>query len=315
MPESESSSSTLSLSICLSVRLPVNLMDPYAVYTASERPDLWEALEDPQHPLNVVWPEFLDHDPAYARYCGLLSRLSALAPFQFAFVRIGPQGQEVIAGLGRSIPFFWPELSTMGTTGWRPELLDSLPDKGYSAILATGVQQSQEGGPPPNALSALSVTVQPAYRQTGLAELIIDTMKRAALSAGFSVLVAPLRPTQKLRFPDVPMERYLSWTTDSGLPFDPWLRKHIRLGGQVAKIATNSMVVSGTREQWKSWVGIDLHQVAQQARDQCYLADRVGMEPMYMSIPIPGGLVPVAYDVKDQVGLYVEPNVWVSYRL
>ncbi|PLN75492.1 hypothetical protein BDW42DRAFT_199451 [Aspergillus taichungensis] len=282
-------------------------MYKYSIYTPIERPDLWEALEDAEHPLNVAWPEFLDHDEAYARYCGLLSRLDPLARFQFAFVHVGPQGQEIIAGHGRSIPFFWPELETVGTTGWRPEILDSLPTQGYGAILTTGVQQSQGDGPAPNALSALSVTVQPAYRRTGLAELIIDTMKRAALLEGFSILVAPLRPTQKCRFPDVPMEHYLHWKTESGLPLDPWLRKHIRLGGQVAKIATRSMVVSGTREEWKSWVGIDMHQEVQRAPD--------GGKMKTFPVRIPGGLVPVEYQSENEMGVYVEPNIWIYYRL
>jgi hypothetical protein len=31
----------------------------YEIHKAKERPDLWDTMEDPYHPLNTAWPVFL----------------------------------------------------------------------------------------------------------------------------------------------------------------------------------------------------------------------------------------------------------------
>ena len=45
-------------------------------------------------------------------------------------------------------------------------------------------------------------------------------MRDAACEHGFTELVAPVRPSWKARYPLTPMERYASWNTAQGLPFD-----------------------------------------------------------------------------------------------
>ncbi|PLB36845.1 GNAT family N-acetyltransferase [Aspergillus candidus] len=116
----------------------------------------------------------------------------------------------------------------------------------------------------PNALSALSIAVLPEWRSKGLAEMMLGCMKEAARETGLEVLVVPLRPTRKADFPTVDIADYLSWTKGFGptmgpvgtvlsgdggrivngkpcLPFDPWLRKHVSLGGKVVKVARKSI--------------------------------------------------------------------------
>jgi hypothetical protein len=60
----------------------------------------------------------------------------------------------------------------------------------------------------------------------GLSRLLIEGMRELAGRAGFSSLIAPVRPTWKDRYSLVPMDRYARWTREDGLPFDPWLRVH-----------------------------------------------------------------------------------------
>ncbi|KFZ18628.1 hypothetical protein V501_01108 [Pseudogymnoascus sp. VKM F-4519 (FW-2642)] len=331
--------------------------------TAKERPDLWKALEELDHPLNALWPEFLDNDVPYKHYFGQLTKIPSLAKFQFVVVEHGVNGRETIIGLGRSIPFFWPELAETTSTEQQSNasrLLDSLPDGGYDAILTRGVLQTlaRESLPTttlilstdqpgigidpavcqlrdePNALSALSVTIRPDRRQLGLAETLIDAMKVTARQHQLRILVVPLRPTRKSQFPYVDMNDYVSWTMHTNklpistvgtccrspsslgqpVPFDPWLRKHLRLGGRIAKIATSSMVVRGSVSEWQKWAGIDISKGGETGKD-----DRIKADPrskrLYIEWRLEGGLVPLRYYVKDRIGIYIEPNVWVYYNL
>jgi hypothetical protein len=57
-------------------------------------------------------------------------------------------------------------------------------------------------------------------------------MARAGAARGNTDLIVPARPNKKSEYPDVPMEEYIARKGPQGLPFDPWLRVHTRLGGQ-----------------------------------------------------------------------------------
>ncbi|KAJ5662386.1 uncharacterized protein N7477_010002 [Penicillium maclennaniae] len=321
---------------------------PFQIYTAHERPDLLRDLDQADHPLNLLWPEFLDQDPVFQLFVPALFQIDYFSRYQFLAVeKDNVTGHEQIIGMARSIPFFWPELLTLDPTSRlseHPKVLATLPEGGYDTILSWGIQQhlSREGlidplwslsNDPPNALSALSITVRGDRRRTGLAEIFIRTMKQAAIDDSFRAMVVPLRPTQKPKYPSASMEDYVQWTisstTDSthcipgpevnsinvtldshqqrNSAFDPWLRKHLRLGGRIAKVAHRSMKVRGTDEQWRKWTGVDFEARAMEAR-ACVDGD-------VMNIFIPGGLVPVKYHCRDKIGVYVEPNVWIYHEL
>jgi len=87
------------------------------------------------------------------------------------------------------------------------------------------------------------------------------------------------------------MERYVRWTREDGLPFDPWLRVHARLGAELLEVCPGSMRAEGTREEWESWTGISF--------------------PDDGEFVVPGALVPVSF--ADGRGIYVEPNVWMRH--
>ena len=43
-------------------------------------------------------------------------------------------------------------------------------------------------------------------------------------------------PNRKHRYPLTPMEKYITWTNGEGLPYDNWLRVHVRLGVELSQV-------------------------------------------------------------------------------
>ncbi|KAL8749880.1 MAG: hypothetical protein Q9199_007422 [Rusavskia elegans] len=193
-----------------------------------------------------------------------------------------------------TVPFYWPEISSEGKKPSRKSLA-TLPDGGFDAILSRGVLQAQARGDlifsdplahhqeldlptrhrmeEPNALSALCVSVRPDRRDLGLAVIIMEAMKTLARQEGLQLLVVPLRPTRKHEFPTSEMTDYIKWTLGPGRSpittnqeagrvgqaFDSWLRKHLRLGGRIVKVAASSYCVHATADEWQEWTGVDLN--------------------------------------------------------
>lgn len=90
------------------------------------------------------------------------------------------------------------------------------------------------------------------------------------------------------------MEDFLARRRDDGLPSDPWLRTHERLGARVVKVAPFSMTIVGSLAQWESWTGAPLVDGANVVR---------------------GALAPVLASTGSDIGVYVEPNVWVEHTV
>ncbi|KAJ4168728.1 hypothetical protein NW754_010656 [Fusarium falciforme] len=200
---------------------------------------------------------------------------------------------------------------------------------------------------PPNALSALAVTVRADRRRTGLAERILQKMKDIARQEGLKILVVPLRPTKKSSHPFVPMEEYITWTQaplkqticrtpspfrvtpqstvqpitisskdhalKSSLPFDPWLRKHVRMGAKIAKVAHKSMEVEASLDDWAAWTGIDFDSFpnAPIVREM----DGKSRVVEYTQVALQGGLVPLKVYREEKRAVYIEPNVWIYHQL
>ena len=156
-----------------------------------------------------------------------------------------------------------------------------------------GVLEDWFGGnrPEPDVLSALVAVVDRGHQGQGLSTVLIRAMADLARRHGFPALVAPVRPTWKDRYPLVPMERYMRWTRDDGLPFDPWLRVHARLGAELVEVCDASMTITGSAAEWEEWTAMAFPE------DGDYV--------------VPGALNPVR--VEDGRGVYVEPNVWMRH--
>ncbi len=235
-----------------------------AVFTADERRQLWEETE---RTFPQTWPEYNLHGDVADDY------FSVLYP-RYAHVQVLVYDltlEEVVAR-GRAIPFRWE-----GT-------LEDLPS-GIDAVGMRALEDPME----PTALSALAAEVAPDHRNRGLSGVLLQAMAKSARRAGLAPLLAPVRPTRKEHYPLVPIERYSRWRRHDGLPFDPWMRVHARLGGRILRPEPRSMRITGSVEQWQEWTGLAF--------------------PEDGSYVFPGGLAPLT--VAGGSGRYWEPNVWI----
>ena len=110
-------------------------------------------------------------------------------------------------------------------------------------------------------------------------------------SGGLRGVLAPVRPTLKERYPLIPIERYVTWRRDDGAHFDPWIRLHERVGGEILAPAPRSMVIEAPVADWEDWTAM-----------------RFPADGTYI---VPGMLAPL--EVRDGVGVHVEPNVWLRH--
>jgi GNAT superfamily N-acetyltransferase len=237
------------------------------VFTAEERPDLWIRAKA----LSGVWPEYNNHGNHTGSYFGSL--IPRYAHFQV--VIYDPECDEVVAR-GRSIPFRWE-----GTLADLPGGMDAA---GLRAL---------EVGSTPNTLSALAAEVADGVRGRGVSHLVIEALATVARRSGLGSLVAPVRPSWKDRYPLIPIDRYAGWKRDDGLPFDPWMRVHTRLGATILRPEPNSLMISASVSDWELWT------------DMTFPADG--------DYTFPYGLAPL--HVAGGTGLYWEPDVWMLHTL
>lgn len=169
--------------------------------------------------------------------------------------------------------------------------IEGLP-RGIDEVVAAGLPDI--GVPAaPTALCALAIAIPPGQQNRGQSRLLLGGMRALAAEHGWTQLIAPVRPNWKARYPLVPVHRYAAWTRPDGLPFDPWLRVHARLGGRILGAEPESLRISGPVAQWEGWVQMAL--------------------PESGRYVFPGGLALLHVDRAGDVGLYYEPNVWVGH--
>src|SRR5206468_888319 len=104
-----------------------------------------------------------------------------------------------------------------------PASWDGRPDS-LSGGVVDALEEGFSDGVRANVLCALVAVVDPEQQGRGLSGHLIGGMAETAGRAGLRCLIAPVRPTWKERYPLVPIEEYMGWTRDDGLPFDPWIR-------------------------------------------------------------------------------------------
>ena len=135
----------------------------------------------------------------------------------------------------------------------------------------------------------------PEHQGRGLSAFVIEGMRAVAATQGLGSLLAPVRPTRKELYPLASLERYAAWRRPDGLPFDPWIRLHERIGGEILGVASESLVVTGTVAEWEEWTGMTF--------------------PETSDYIVPGALVPVHIDRESDIGRYAEPNLWMRHAV
>lgn len=243
------------------------------VHTCAERPDLWERS---QEEIVDVWPEYNLHGDVLNEHWGSLDEV--FRDFQFV---LHDEETDTILAQGHTIPCAWD-----GTVAGLPAGIDGL--------IADGARLREEDGEP-NALSALAIEIPPAHQRGGLSSTMIGAMNDIAARHGFRELIAPLRPTWKERYPLTPIGRYAGWTREDGLPFDPWIRLHVRLGAEILAPEPHSLRIAGAVAEWEEWTELPL--------------------PESGTYVFPHGLAPLEVDREADRAEYWEPNVWVRHRV
>ena len=242
--------------------------------TAAERPEL---TDDMLRLGASPWPEFLNHDPVVSE---LWRSIYELAPdYQFGLL---DEQANALAAVGNCIPIRWDGDA------------ETLPNRGINAVLEDGVACLREEREPICRVGADDRRSRERLGQ-GLSERAIHAMAEVVSRHGLSDLVAPVRPTDKHHYPLIPIERYIRWRREDGLPFDPWIRVHKRVGGEILGCASAAMRVTDSITEWERWTGMAM--------------------PYSGAYVVPGALVPVDIDRERDLGEYLEPACWIHHRV
>lgn len=233
----------------------------------ADRPDLREIRYERLS--RATFPEYMHHNEPGGRYWGRL--YDEHPDFQLALL----DGDELVAEL-HAVPTPWDGSEADLPQGW---------DDAFTRAF--------ESGRDPDVLCALAISVLPQRQGGRLSSRMLDAMRDAARAAGLRELVAPVRPTLKASYPLIPIERYVAWRREDGAHFDPWLRLHERVGGEIVAPCPRSMVIRAPVADWEEWTGM-----------------RFPEDGEYV---FPEALATLV--VEGGVGIHVEPNVWVRHAV
>jgi hypothetical protein len=246
----------------------------------AQRPDLTDAVRG----LSRFWPDFMLQDPDALLMDRLFGGADTESFPDWQFAVIAEENPNVVLGRVLSVPVPWPaDVAELPSRGW---------DAAIEAALELAVRQRD-----PLSACALEITLSDHARGQGLSRTCVSGLKKVCRQRGMQALFAPVRPTTKSSEPLLSMTEFLAARDHAGGYRDPWLRTHVRLGGEVIGVASLSMTITGTFGQWKEWTGIDF-----------------GREPGGRVI-LAGALAPVLLNRVEGVAAYIEPNVWVRHRL
>jgi len=216
-----------------------------------------------------TFPEYMHHNEPGGRYWGRL--YDERPDFQLALL----DGAELVAEL-HSVPTPWDGSEADLPSGW---------DEAFTRAF--------ESERPGDVLLALAISVLPERQGERLSSRMVAGMRELAVRHGLRALIAPVRPTLKARYPLTPIERYADWRRDDGSHFDPWIRLHERVGGEILAPAPRSMTMKAPVAEWQKWTGLELPE------DGDYVVE--------------GMLAPLT--VHEGIGTHVEPNVWLLHRV
>ena len=229
------------------------------------------------HMAEAAWPEFMLHDPIADQHWGNL--FSRFPEYQFALL---DRDSGRVAAMGNSLALNWDEN------------LEDLPEGGWDWAFQQAISDHKMGLQP-RTQCAIQIAIHPNYRSQGLSSHMLKIMREIGQKRGFNTLIAPVRPNQKSLYPLNSIDRYITWTNGKNLPFDAWLRVHVRAGAKIIKACHQSMEIRGNRENWESWTDMKF--------------------PESGSYVIPGALAPMEMNIELDEGVYIEPNVWTVHNL
>ncbi|HET9519598.1 MAG TPA: hypothetical protein VFO73_00965 [Candidatus Limnocylindrales bacterium] len=244
----------------------------HALVSLAERPDL---ISPSDHFNGAAWPAFMLESPVAN---GLFGRCFRDWP-QLQFVLLDADGSMVATS--NAMPLAWDGTDDGLPAGWEDQVIRSVADF--------------DAGRPPNTLGAMQIVTDPNARGSGLSGTMVGAMRAAARAAGYRAVIACVRPTLKPSYPLTSIDRYARWQRADGLPFDPWIRLHARLGGRIVRASPESMTMRGSVADWERWTGLAL--------------------PESGSYVIAGATSPLEIDRERDEGVYHDQNVWMVHDL
>lgn len=231
--------------------------------------------------IEAVWPRFVTQSSSPKNHPFVIDWMGVYRRWpQYQLALFDARGELIASANGLAF-------------GWSGDT-DDLPDEGWEWAMHQALID-YEAGVTSQTMVALGVQIRPDARGQNLSRKMLELLRQAALHASFQHLIVPVRPNLKARYPITSIEQYLTWTNGEGLPFDPWLRVHARLGARMVKPCHRSMLISGSVKEWEEWTGLQF--------------------PTSGDYVAPDLLVPLRIDRDADVGLYIEPNVWVVHEL
>jgi GNAT superfamily N-acetyltransferase len=250
----------------------LEIPDGLRLVSLEERPDL---IDPSDHFNGSVWPAYmLESEIAN----GLFGRCFRDWPqLQFALL----DAADGIVATNNAMPLAWDGTDEGLPAGWEDQVIRSVAD--------------HHAGRPLDTLGAMQIVVDPAVQGAGLSGTMVGVMRAAARAAGYRAVIACVRPTWKDRYPLIPIEQYAFWRRDDGLPFDPWIRLHARLGGRIIRGVPESMTMRASVADWERWTGMDLPETGS------YLLARATS--------------PLRIDRERDEGVYHDENVWMVHEL
>lgn len=254
------------------VDLGLALPAGHRLVSLEERPDL--IIPSDRHN-GAAWPAFmLESEVAN----GLFGRCFADWP-QLQFVLL--DGEERIVATSNGMPLVWDGTDEDLPEGWEDQVGRSVRD--------------HDEGRTPNTLGAMQIVVARDAQGGRHSGTMVLAMREAARRAGYRALIACVRPNHKPRYPLTPLERYVTWTRADGLPFDPWIRLHERVGGRIVRPSPRSMVMRGSVADWETWTGM--------------------LFPESGAYVVDGATQPIRIDRERDEGVYEDQNVWMVHAL
>jgi hypothetical protein len=244
----------------------------HTLTTLTERPEL-ESRVDAHHA--GMWEPFMTEGKVANR---MFPRAHADWPdHQLVLL----DASDAVVATSNAMPLAWD-----GTDGDLPESWDEQVLRSASDL---------DAGRTPTALGAMLIVVGRNQRGGGLSGVMLGAMQAAGRAAAYRAVIACVRPTEKHRYPLTPIERYADWVRPDGLPFDPWIRLHVRLGGRIVRAAPLSMRIRGSVADWERWTGLTF--------------------PDSGPYIVPTATSPVTIDLEHDEGVYFDQNVWVVHDL
>lgn len=243
-------------------------------YTVTTLKDRWDLFEKQDAVCEEVWPEFMLHDPVGNE--NWMPFIEAFKEYQLLIL----EGEEILAVINM-VPLHFD----------RP--LDELPDEGWDWGILKSIDDYKKGLKP-NMLMGVQIVVNKKNQGMGLSSVGVEEAIETARRAGMDNLIIPVRPSDKHKFPLIPMDQYIRWENGKGYPFDNWLRVHVKAGGKILRPCEKAMRIPGTIAEWAEWTGLEF--------------------PGDGSFVVPGALSPISVDRKKDEAVYIEANVWVIHK-